>query len=235
VVILIALLAVLWFTLRRERLPGRAWVLFGVYIALVIFCVARLYFRFLADNPVSDMITIEVQNSMLTSLVNDYSFTYGGFLVLVFIGLLLSRQHGRLAALLPLGFLIPAVLFGRISDDWPVVGSPDFVFFLTVSMVALLYRFLVAVVVPVWLVRSASGKRQTRAAVISLIILLAIQVGANFYLIVQYGWSVGILSFIFDFVSSQLIIGVGIALALSLYHENSIRLEQGLPDFALES
>jgi hypothetical protein len=139
------------------------------------------------------------------------------FLIPVLFGGLLSKQYGRLALLLPMGSLLTSTIYGRISNDWPVIGSPEFALILAVAVAALLYRFTVAIAGPLWVVRSASPKTRQRAGGVSLLALIAIQAGFSLWWYIYNGWSY--INNIYITISDQMIFVSGIFLALALYRE----------------
>ncbi len=149
-----------------------------------------------------------------------YFYTYGSFLVLILFGAWIARRHGRLAVLLPLGYLLPTLIYGRVSNEWPSPDAPEFSLMLSVSTAALIYRFLVSLAGPLWIVRSATGQMQKRASVISIVILIAIQAAFHLGLLFSGRWGGNQLANIYFAIAEQLIIGTGIALALVLYRKD---------------
>jgi hypothetical protein len=165
-------------------------------------------------------VAAQVRADNLNEVIDQASFylyIYGGFLVLILLGALLAGRHGRLAALLPLGYLLPTVLYGRVSNDWPNPGTPEFTLMLTVGAAALTYRFLVALAGPLWIVRSATGQMQKRASVTSLMVLVGIQAVFNLIMLFSGKWGGQQLALVYFAIAGQLIVGAGLALALALY------------------
>jgi hypothetical protein len=123
-----------------------------------------------------------------------------------------------LAVLLPLGFLLPTIVYGRIYDIWPLASEPGFGLMALVAAAALIYRFMVALAAPLWIVRSANGKKQNRAWIVSMLTLMGIQLAFTIALIfvdrsVVQPSNYYVASAVFE----QLIIGAGLALAIVLY------------------
>jgi hypothetical protein len=135
---------------------------------------------------------------------------YGGFLLLILFGALLARRHGQLAMFLPLGYMLPKILFGRFDADWE---TPQLI--LWVCAGALVFRLLVALIAPVWILRVKPGEAQRRATTISLLSVLMVEmilrVGVSG---LRGGLSIDALNYI---VLDQLILACGIFLALELY------------------
>jgi hypothetical protein len=109
-------------------------------------------------------------------------YTAGGFLLTVMVGGLFSRRHGRLALLLPLGYLISSTIYGRINTTWMVNDDYTFRLFTVTSVVALLFRFVVAVAGPLWITRSPTSNRSKWAAAVSLVIVVGLQFGFAIWL-----------------------------------------------------
>ena len=210
------ILALFRWVRRLMGIPKNAWIWLGVYTILVVLNLITIYRDYLIDStativrPAADLIYV------LEMAYYDL-FIYVGFMVLILLGALFSKRHGRLAILLPLGYMLPTIIYGRISNEWPDPATSEFVFMLTVGAVALVYRFLVALAAPLWIVRSATGEKQKRAGAISLVVLLAIQVAFNLSMLFTGNWNSWRLNIAFIVLSNQLITGAGIGLALALY------------------
>ena len=222
IAILLAILALLWLAKRRVGIPGRAWAWLGVYAALLIFYILVNVYPILSTKivAINELVAALVRADNLKVVIllaSYYLYIYGGFLVLILLGALLAGRHGRLAALLPLGYLLPTVLYGRVSNDWPTPGTPEFTLMLTVGAAALTYRFLVALAGPLWIVRSATGRMQKRASMTSLMVLVGIQAAFNLVMGFNSGWIREALANAYFAISGQLIVGAGLALALALY------------------
>ncbi len=145
-----------------------------------------------------------------------YAFLYTiGFLLLVLVGVLLTRRHGRLALLLPLGYIIPTVVLGRFDHS---TDSAYSLFWMSVSVLA--FRVLVTLIAPIWIVRSASEHARKRAGTIALPIALGILVLAHagflYASIAAYGENLKMWDYYYYF-SPELLILAGIALVITLY------------------
>jgi hypothetical protein len=135
------------------------------------------------------------------------------FLLLVFLGRLFARKFGGLTFLLFLGYLLPAIIFGGYENGESIP-------FYLVSVVVLVYRFLVALVAPVWLVRAASAPGRRQAAVFPVVIAVACQIsftlGVSLEWASQTGYPITALDLALD-IWRQLIITAGLGLAVALY------------------
>jgi hypothetical protein len=125
-----------------------------------------------------------------------------------------ARRYGGFTFLILLGYILPTIIFGRYNP-WQE-ATP----FYLVSIPVLVYRFVVALIAPIWLVRSASVSGRQRAAIIPVVIAIACHVSLN--LIAAFAWSgqYGYEINLFDLAlnsSRQFIIAAGLGLAVALY------------------
>jgi hypothetical protein len=216
VLLLLIILGLLWAAARRGAVTRRGWIWLGITAALIgVDFLANAIIFYRGVSP------LELSNENLLNALFDNTFyeiyTLCGFVVLILVGTLLARRHGLLTVLLPLGYLLPTVLYGRISNEWPDPATPAYTLMLWVSISALTYRFLVALACPVWIVRSASGQMQKRAGAVSFAVLVAIQMGFNLAMYFSSGFSINILQYVLIGVVEQLIYAAGLALSVALY------------------
>jgi hypothetical protein len=206
---------------RRTGFPraARAWT--GVFLLLTLTEMMTGVFSYLIEYKwtVTDLIHSTTYPTAVAYIARNayYYFTlYFGFLLLILIGAFLARRHGRLALLLPLGYLIPAVVFGKF--DYDPFGVPNLLVFL--SLIVFTYRILVTLVAPVWIVRSATEYAQKRAGTIGLLaaigILLAGNIGFVVTGIIAIGWSIQALNIYYS-ISPELIMLAGAGIAIALY------------------
>jgi len=143
--------------------------------------------------------------------------------LLVFIGKLFAPKYEGLSFLILLGYLLPTVIFGRYG-----IWNEAIPFYL-VTLAVLVYRFVVALVAPIWLVRAASVPRRQRAAAIPVAIAIISQISLNVlvYLAwaVQSGYQLSLLDFTFP-LWNQFIIAAGLGLAVTLYLPTAKNPEQ---------
>jgi hypothetical protein len=219
---LLGSLVFLVIRIARRRAYSRAalaWT--GLFILITSFDMAMGLLNFVAyynQARLTELIQMESPRYVLQNILYSayYSLTYDlGFLLLILIGVLLAWRHGRLALLLPLGYLIPTVVLGRFDYDprmpYLLVGAGIAVF---------VYRVFVTLIAPIWIVRSASDQAQKRAGTIGLMVVIAILVATHsVYLlasIATYGWEMDLLTF-YSNLAPELLTLAGIAVAISLY------------------
>jgi hypothetical protein len=204
--VLTALVLSIGWVQRRKYLSNRVWIWMGVYGLLM---TAGALCRTLNAFPSFQADSLAMSEYLPRIWYWNFQ-TYGGFLLLILFGALLARRHGRLVVLLPLGYLLPTILFGRFDADWE---TPQFMVWISAG--AVVFRLLVALIAPTWILRTAPGEAQRRATIISFTSALAIQiilaVGVSN---LRGALSVGVLSYM---VLEQLILVSGIFLALELY------------------
>jgi hypothetical protein len=210
-VLLIVLIA------RRQHISRGAWVWMGVYVLLGAFYLAANYWTYYYNQSyLSDW------KLFLITIVPPIFYEYAGLLLLILLGALLTKRHGRLAMLLPMGYLLPTVLYGRFADYWVGISEQVVnVYLLLICVTVLTYRFVIALAAPLWIVRSASGKTQEKASLIALLVTLGIQalmnigIGVFMALFYQYsGW--GWIDW-YNTIAAELVAAAGIGAALSLY------------------
>jgi hypothetical protein len=135
-------------------------------------------------------------------------------LLLVFLGALFAGKYGGLSFLLLLGYLLPTIVFGRYGEWHEALP------FYLVGAALLVYRFVVALVAPVWLVRAASiPKRQCAAAIpvaIAILTHIALTLVAYIAGTNQSGYQPSLIDLAMV-ISPQLITAAGLGLAVVLY------------------
>jgi hypothetical protein len=218
---------------RRTGFTRSSWACLGVFLVVTILEILSGLIHtwiYLLKVSSADMLYGNIP-SMLEDVSNSAFYAFlptVGFLLLILVGMLLARCHGRLALLIPLGYLIPAVVLGKFDNT---NALPYSLFW--ISATVLVYRVLVTLVAPIWIVRSASDRAKKRAGVIALAaaagILVLAHSGYFFATYGAYGWNLGWTDYYYYF-SPDLIILVGMALALTLY--KSAAPAQPIPDSA---
>jgi hypothetical protein len=229
VVMVLSILALLWLANRRQRLSTATWAGLGAFLLLIAslaYGSFSSYWSMLQSMPKESLDqSIALGYIHINQDIFDWIYTilfgYLGLLILILLGVLLARRHGRLAILLPLGYLLPTLIYGRVSNDWPGAGDPNFTFMLSVSAAALAYRFLVAVAGPLWIVRSARNDQQKRASQVSLLTLVGIQAAFNLMMLATgfYGsYGPAVMRIAWEVIARQLVLVAAAFLALNLYH-----------------
>jgi hypothetical protein len=213
--VLAAIVALLLLISHRQQIQRRAWYWLGTYFVL---CAAYLFGNYWVSSsnggPFGWHVFFEIAPSVLYESI--------GLLILILLGVFFVRRHGRLAMLLMMGYLLPAVLYGRFSNFWDTV--PIHVvntYLLLISITVLVYRFIIALAAPVWVVRSAAPGAQRKASLITLLVCVAIQaamnIGVGIFMILNYQytgftWITWYVTF-----AEELVIMAGIGLAVELY------------------
>jgi hypothetical protein len=211
------MILLVWLAARRGGISRGAWIWIGINILLV---ASKLAYTYLSEiqwyAQLSDYYMDK--GSFIASLIGHLPYDFyssAGFLFLILLGTLLVRKYGRLTLLLPLGYLLPTILVGSYPDQTPNL--------FWICAAVLVYRLLIAVAAPVWIVRSASDHGQKRAGTVALAVGIGIPVLLRIF---EMGWDWKNLLNSISAISDLLIVSAGIALALTLY--NSAPPEQSL-------
>ena len=212
----ILLCALIWYTSRQLRIPRAAWGWTAFYGMLVVVQIGLQGYQFIDQQSLYQ--ATDIPDSfmqyyfMQIPLWNLYQWL--PLLLLIFIGALFARDYGGLSFLLLLGYLLPTIVFGRYGESHEALP------FILVSTALLIYRFVVALIAPIWLVRAASRLRRQRAAAIPVAIAVVTQIAFN---LIAYTAMVNLADYpagLLDFamrIWDQLILAAGLGLAVALY------------------
>jgi hypothetical protein len=119
---------------------------------------------------------------------------------------------------------LPTIVYGHFSTTWNSI--PENVvntFLLLISITVLVYRFIIALAAPIWVVRSAVPGAQRKASLITLLICVAIQIVMN--ISVTVFWAINYQDTGFTWLSwyvtfaAELVMIAGIGLATALYRD----------------
>jgi hypothetical protein len=216
-VCVVLLCGFIWYYARRGQIPRSAWIWLGLYGLLILFQIGGEGYRFIAwqGQDWSTALNIADSKQYLFQIPLWYLYSSLPFLVLIFISLFFSRKYGGYSFLLLFGYLLPTVIFGRY-DTTQHTAIPFYV----VSLVVLLYRFVVALFAPVWLVRAASIPKRQRAAAIPVAIAILSEIFLKIIgflaLTNQNGYQFSPLDLALT-IWNQLIVAAGLGLAVTLY------------------
>ena len=211
-----SIIALVMLIIRRQKIQRRAWIWLGAYIVLCAAYLAATYWIYQSNGVLGWQILVDIAPSVLYQSI--------GLLVLILLGVFFARRHGMLAMLLVMGYLLPTVVYGRFVNFW--VTLPDIVvnsYLLLISVTVLVYRFIIALAAPVWVVRSASQGAQRKASLITLWIcvgiLTAMNIGVGIFMSMYYQytgftWLTWYVTF-----AEQLVIVAGIGAASTLYQD----------------
>ncbi|HMB21812.1 MAG TPA: hypothetical protein VKP08_03220 [Anaerolineales bacterium] len=166
---LVLLGGLVWYFARQGQIRRSAWKWLGGYGLLVILPIGYEIYNsivWLTQSESPAVLWPHLRGQIFTIvLVNLYQSL--PFLLLVFIGMLFIRKHGGLTFLLLLGYLFSTILFGRYDPGQ--LGIP----FYLIILALLVYRFVLALVAPLWLVRAASIPEKQHAVIIPVTIAIA--------------------------------------------------------------
>jgi hypothetical protein len=210
-----AIVVLLLLISHRQHILRGAWYWLGIYIVLCATYLGGTYQTYSSNGgPFGFSVFFDIAPSVLYESI--------GLLILILLGVFFARHHGRLSMLLMMGYLLPTVLYGRFTNYW--VSLPDNVvnnYLLLISITILVYRFIIALAAPVWVVRSAAPNAQRNASLIALLVCVAIQaamnIGVGIFMTLNYQytgftWVTWYVTF-----AEELVIIAGIGLAVELY------------------
>jgi hypothetical protein len=185
----LAILFLAWGYLRQQKVSRSFWIWIGVYLAAVMLQSSdqiQWLVKYTQEN-----LALLTSNNLQKFLNSDvigylYSLTWNlynviAFLLLIFIGTLFTRRHGFFAILLPVGYILPAILVGT---PWNLGDATRPVTTLTIIVIAILiYRSLLSLVIPIWMSRTRSVASKKRIILISIALALGIHAVMQFYLV----------------------------------------------------
>ena len=109
-------------------------------------------------------------------------YNYVSFLLLIFIGTLFTPRHGFFAILIPIGYLLPAIVIGV---SWSLQFAPlSTILIATITVLA--YRSLLALIAPIWMARAKTETGKKYAILVPVIIAIVIHAVMQFYPTLDY-------------------------------------------------
>jgi hypothetical protein len=213
---LVALVVVVW---RRGIFSKAGWIWLGLGTAV---CLAGVLFQSRSYlDAAGGFAWIGLPKFL--ELVSWEFRDLAQILFIILAGTLLLRRYGSLALLLPLGYMIPSVLYGRFTPQESLIP------FFIVGASVLAYRVILTLVAPVWILRSDNVGGQTRAFGVTLLAALFISVALNSLFALYYvtGQATSDMSIFFFTIKDPLLNVAGTGLALALYRGSGegLRLE----------
>jgi hypothetical protein len=208
-VLVMSLVICIGYHVYHRQIPRRAWKWLGLYGLLIVLRTAIEAYRVMglqSQNQPPNLARYLFEQSLW------FFYESLPFLLLVFIGLFFARKYKGFSFLILLGYLLPTVIFGRYNPS-----LAENVPFYIVSFAILVYRFVVALVAPIWLVRASSLPGRQRATVIPVAIAIICHISLNISAVAwQSGFQMSLLNLALA-IGGQLIIAAGLGLALALY------------------
>jgi hypothetical protein len=205
------------YNVRQRQIPRAAWGWLAFYVLLIVFQLIAVTYNVALSWQGLDWKNALGSTDMKQYLIEGslwYLYDSLPFLLLVFIGMLFAPKYQGLSFLILLGYLLPTIIFGRYTTGIHVIP------FYLVTLAVLVYRFVVALVAPIWLVRAASVPGRQRAAAIPVAIAIVCQISLNIIGYLAWASQSIFLSSPLNFaflIWNQLIIASGLGLAVALY------------------
>ena len=200
--------------MQREQFPRQAWPWLAVF-AVVTFLRPLLFVENVlrANGLEWNAAFSPIDRGWVVDLFYWEFFFAAGFLLMIFLSVLLARRHGSLALLFPLGYLIPTIVYGHYGE----YSGPQVLLTVLIPAV-LLYRTLIALVAPVWVARAEALPAQKRIFAVTVGTAIAVQFAVNILTVVLTD-SMGDATFesYFWVTADQWIAIIGFGLALALF------------------
>jgi hypothetical protein len=210
-VFLVALMVIAW---RRGMFSKAAWIWLGLGLGISLAAILLQSSSSRTEGIVKFLQMVIWQFQDLAQI-----------LIIILAGTMLVGRYGSLALLLPLGYMIPSILYGRVTPEESLI--PFFIIWASV----LVYRIILTLIAPVWILRSAGAGRQKRAFGITLLAALLISVALNTLFTIYYfpGQATTDISMFFFSIRYPILNAVGIGLALALYRSSGDVIRQMTP------
>jgi hypothetical protein len=216
----VAIVLLAWRYVREQK-PSRAfWVWMGIYLAVIVAQMASKigWVMWYTQENASTLLP-DSARELLNNAIRSNLYDITALLLLIFIGTLFTRRHGFFAILIPVGYLLPAIILGvgmveNAADPTSMA--------LIASAAVLAYRLLLSLVAPVWMSRTRSQAGKKRVALVSIAIALGIHVAMQFfpYLFVYTDLSYFILQIILDVFITEATLISAVMLGVTMYQNS---------------
>ena len=172
--------------IKREQPAHRFWVWLVGYFVLILSQFINSFYA-IYQYETLDLLSFAAIKEILSTYQASFAWDLYyqlALLLLVFITTLFIRRHGFYAILILVGYTLPTMLIGT-TWNFDELTNPALAIAVS-TVVILAYRFLLALVVPVWMARTPrqSGKKQ--AIIYSVLLALVIQTAAHFFQTIFY-------------------------------------------------
>jgi hypothetical protein len=122
----------------------------------------------------------QTQREIIRHAIAQDLFRFSALLLLIFIGTLFTRRHGFFAILIPIGYMIPTIIFGFEDATNPSTTL------IVISIAVLVYRSTLTLIAPIWMSRTSSQNGKKRVMLISIAFALGIYIMLQFYQTYQF-------------------------------------------------
>ena len=207
---------------RKHRISRMSLVLLAIYVLVGISQIGlSSYIHITGEyhvwNWTSSFSRTELY--MLSPLWLQDIYLSAGFLLLISFSTFLASKHGNLAILFPLGYLLASILYGGYQPIFP-----DERIYTIIATVIIIYRLLIAIVTPIWIVRSLNDHKRKWAIAIPIGVALIFQTGIYFIILfIDKTNSLQVTTALSSFIETVLI-GIGLGLAISLYRPLNLKI-----------
>ena len=172
---------ILFLIWRYLRLPRPS---YGFLFWLGVYCVLA-YLQLGQYKQLDAYVNIMGHDEMggqFNHSVTRELYYYVSFLLLIFVGTLFTSRHGFFAILIPIGYLLPAIVIGV---PWSLQFAPlSTILIATITVLA--YRSLLALIAPIWMARAKTEAGKKYAILVPVIIAIGIHAVMQFYPTLDY-------------------------------------------------
>jgi hypothetical protein len=183
IVFTVAILFLAWRYTRKQKPSRSFWLWLGLYLLIATLQITNeIYWQlqFMQENSYFAAITPTELWDYFSSTCTWIVYDITALLLLVFIGTLFTRRHGFFAILIPMGYILPALVVG-LPPNLEYTSTPVTVLIM-ISFAVLAYRALLSLVAPIWMSRTSSQVGKKRIVLTAIAIALGIHAMMQFYL-----------------------------------------------------
>jgi hypothetical protein len=217
-IFLAILFIVIWLLHRQQKFDRRTWLWLGIYTLLTLFAMAdSVIYQYLMRGVFFDL-----RQEITSAALNQENSGTPFFLLLILLGAFLARRHGKLAILLLVGYWLPTIVYGQYAVF--TGGNTAQIPPVWINGSVLAFRLCLALLIPVWLVRSTTHRGQIWATLVPVTIALVAQAGLRIAVNATYYLRIGSPFFHSSYIKSSLellldtlVTAAGFILALMLY------------------
>lgn len=159
-----------------QQKPSRSfWIWIGIYLLAAAPQITSTITRAIQSAQKTAPLLFQTQREIIRDAIAQDLFRFSALLLLIFIGTLFTRRHGFFAILIPIGYMIPTIIFGFEDATNPSTTL------IVISIAVLVYRSTLTLIAPIWMSRTSSQNGKKRVMLISIAFALGIYITLQFY------------------------------------------------------
>jgi hypothetical protein len=170
------ILLLAWRYIRQQKPTRSFWIWLGIYLVVASIQITDTVGRTILFAQHNAESTVPFPGTLLDFLhdaVGRDLYNFSALLLLIFIGSLFTRKHGFFAILIPMGYIIPTIIFTE-QYNFDQAANPTAAL-IVVGASVLAYRLLLTMIAPIWISRTSSQIDKKRVVLISIAFALGIQ------------------------------------------------------------